>query len=334
VRTFLRKYRDGLSEEVQERLLRETGILTRHFAIDLKDESRRETNTTLAAEAGRRALDAAGWQPDDVDLLVVTTVVPDQLIPPTSPLVQEALGIARCAELEISANCTAPYKAVSFAASQIALGHCERALVCSAQYTSFLGRPPWTNPEQMHVNHGALRWIVSDGAAALALERGVPGTGLRVWLESSGTKERCGMSLHLGSAFPDFVEAFQRGDHHVSQDDRYVLKAGVSHAIAGLERMFDSLGIAANQIDHFIPAVSSMQLLSGLKRILGERCDVSTDCWRTNFDRVGYLGGAGFIVVLDEMVKAAKVHPGELICAVAEESSKWMFAGLTLRWNP
>ena len=58
VRAFLRKYRDGLSEAAQERLLRETGILTRHFAIDVKDESKRETNTTLAAEAGRRALDA------------------------------------------------------------------------------------------------------------------------------------------------------------------------------------------------------------------------------------------------------------------------------------
>jgi 3-oxoacyl-[acyl-carrier-protein] synthase III len=142
------------------------------------------------------------------------------------------------------------------------------------------------------------------------------------------------MSLQLGSAYPDFVRAFQLGDHHVSQDDRYVLKAGVSHAIAGLQRMCDRLGIVASQIDHFIPAVSSMQLVSGLKRILAERCEVPTDCWRTNLDRVGYLGGAGFMVVLDELVRAADVRPGEIICAVAEESSKWMFAGLTLRWNP
>jgi 3-oxoacyl-[acyl-carrier-protein] synthase-3 len=319
---------------VQERLLTESGILARHFAIDLQDESKRETNTSLAAEAGRRALQSARWSPDDVDLLVVSTVVPDQLIPPTSPLVQEALGISRCAEIEISANCTAPYKAISFAASQIAIGHCERALVCSSQFTSFLGRPPWTNPGQMDVNHGALRWIVSDGAAALALQRGDPGSGLRVWLESSGTGERPGMSLELGAAYPDFVGAFQRGAHHVSQDDHYVLKAGIAHATDGLCRMLQDLEISAEQIDHFIPAVSSTQLANGLKRILSERCSVPPSSWRTSFDRVGYLGGVGFLVILDEMARAGELRPGELICGVAEESSKWMFAGLVLRWNP
>ncbi len=59
-RAFLRKHPDGLSEATQERLLKETGILTRHFAIDVHDESRRESNTSMAASAGRLALEAAG----------------------------------------------------------------------------------------------------------------------------------------------------------------------------------------------------------------------------------------------------------------------------------
>ena len=53
-----------------------------------------------------------------------------------------------------------------------------------------------------------------------------------------------------------------------------------------------------------------------------------------NFTRVGYLGGVGFMVVLDEMARAGALHPGELVCSFAEESSKWMCAGATLRWNP
>ena len=216
VRQFLRRYPDGLLKDAQERLLQETGIETRHFAVDLANEARRESNTSMAAAAGRRALAMAGWKPEDVDFLVVTTVIPDQLMPPTSTLVQEALGIPRCAEIEISANCTAPSKGLMVAASQLRLGEYQRALVCSSQYVSFLGLPPWSNPVQMGPHQGHLRWVLSDGAAAIALERGDPDTRLRVWLESTGCGKRSGMSIALGAAGPDLGGAFARGDQHVT----------------------------------------------------------------------------------------------------------------------
>jgi 3-oxoacyl-[acyl-carrier-protein] synthase III len=334
VRAFLRRHPDGLGEAMQERLLAESGIQTRHFAIDVHDESRRETNTSMAVEAGRRALAAAGWQPADVELLVVTTVVPDQLMPPTSTLVQEALGIARCAEVEISANCSAPYKGIAFAAGQLRLGECRRALVCCSQYSSVLLRPPWANPARMEPTHGALRWIVSDGAGALALERGEPDTGLRVWLESSGCGERSGMSLALGAAFPDLVGLFERGAHHVVQDDRFVLRVGVRRALDAVERMLRDLGVDPATLDHFLPAVSSMQVARGFERLLAERCGIRPESWRLGLERTGYIGGVGGLVLLDEMARSGSLRPGATICSFAEESSKWMAAGLALRWNP
>src|SRR5258708_1452168 len=91
VRAFLRQYPNGLSEREQDYLLQTSGIEQRHFAVDVADPTRRESNTSMATAAAKRALDAAGWDASDVELLVVTTVVPDQLMPPTSTLVQEAL---------------------------------------------------------------------------------------------------------------------------------------------------------------------------------------------------------------------------------------------------
>ena len=334
LKAFLRTYPDGLSEQEQDRLIAETGIVTRHLAIDVADESRRETNTSMAAEAGRRALQAAGWKPDDVELLVVTTIIPDHLIPPTSTLVQEALGISRCVELEISANCTAPYKALRFAASELTLGHCQRALVCSSQYTSFLGRPPWSNPDYMNAQQGALRWIVSDGAGALALERSERDIELRIWLESVGVGKRPGMSLPLGAASPDILSGFARGDQHVTQENRYVLREGFSLAVAGFERMLNDLGVAAEAIDHFIPSVSAMQVARKLQPILERRYGLRAETWRMNLTRVGYLGGVTLLAILDEMVHAGGLQPGDLVCSVAEESSKWMCAGAVFRWNP
>jgi 3-oxoacyl-[acyl-carrier-protein] synthase III len=333
LRAFLRRHPDTLSESFQERLLEQSGIETRHLAIDPRDESRRESNTSMAAEAARRALAAAGWTPDDVDLLVVTTVVPDQLMPATSTLVQDALGISRCAEIEISANCSAPTKGLMVAASELRLGNYQRALVCSSQFASFGFVPPWANPALMSASQSHLRWILSDGAAALALERGEPDIDLRVRLDSRGLGKRSGMSLALGAAYPDLRGAFASGAHHVTQDLRYVLKQGIRLVLDGLEEMLRMLELPGASIDHFIPSVSSMQVARKLQPVTA-RLGIRPEAWRMNFTRVGYVGSVAVPIMLDELVRTDALHPGDVICTVAEESSKWIFAGTVFRWNP
>lgn len=334
LRAALRRDRDGLSEDMQERILAETGIVTRHAAFDLDDPTARASNAMMATAAAREAMAAAGWKPEDVEMLVVTTVIPDHLMPPTSTLVQEALGIPRCTELEISANCTAPTKGLMVAASQLQLGNCERALVCSSQSVAFLGMPPWTNPAEMTADQGHLRWVLSDGAAALALERGWPDMELRIRLDSTGPGKRSGMSLPLGAATPDLRAALARGQQHVTQEMRYVLKEGVRSTLDGLARMFRELEIDPATIDHFIPSVSSMQLLRRLQPMFAERLGIPADVWRTNFTRVGYIGSVAVPIVLDELARAGTLRAGDRIVTVAEESSKWMFAGATFCWNP
>jgi len=334
LRRALRRDPDGLSEEMQERILAETGITTRHAAFDLDDPTERASNAAMATAAGRQALAAAGWKPDDVEMLVVTTVIPDHLMPPTSTLVQEALGIARCTEIEISANCTAPTKGLMVAASQLQLGNCERALVCFSQSVAFLGMPPWTNPAEMTADQGHLRWVLSDGAAALALERGWPDIDLRIRLDSTGPGKRSGMSLPLGAATPDLRAALAEGQQHVTQEMRYVLKEGVRSTIDGLDRMFREFELDPTTIDHFIPSVSSLQLQRRLQPMFAERLGIPEGAWRTNFTSVGYVGSVAVPIVLDELAREGRLRPGDRIVTVAEESSKWMFAGTTFRWNP
>lgn len=333
VRRFLRRHPDGLTERQQDYLLETSGITSRHFAIDVGDPTRRESNTTMAAEAGRRALVNAGWNANDVELLIVTTVVPDQLMPPTSTLVQEALGITRCCELEISANCTAPTKGLMVAAAELQLGHYRRALVCSSQFASFGFLPPWTNPEAMRPSEAHLRWILSDGAGALALEVGEPDIQLRIRLESNGVGKRSGMSLALGAAFPDLGAALRTGSHHASQDPRYALKEGIPLVTDGLARMLQVLELPGAAVDHFIPSVSSMQVARRLTPVT-DGLGIRSDAWRLNFTRVGYVGSVAVPLMLDELARAGTLRAGDTVCTVAEESSKWMFAGTVFRWNP
>jgi 3-oxoacyl-[acyl-carrier-protein] synthase-3 len=186
----------------------------------------------------------------------------------------------------------------------------------------------------MTADQGHLRWVLSDGAAALALERGWPDIELRTRVQSTGPGKRSGMSLPLGASTPDLAAALARGEQHVTQEVRYVLKEGVRSTIDGLARMFDELALDPAGIDHFIPSVSSMQLVRRLRPLFAERLGIPEDAWRLNFTRVGYVGSVAVPIVLDELVRAGTLRPGDRVVTVAEESSKWMFAGATFRWNP
>jgi len=237
-------------------------------------------------------------------------------------------------EIEVSGNCSAPYKAILIAANQIQLGQCRRALVCCAQFASFLGWPPWMNPAAMDEHQGHLRWTLSDGAAAIALENAEPDIGLRVWLQSSGCDKLAGMTVALGAARSDLRGAYERGEQHVTQNPRLVLREVMTSVTDELERMLRAFEIPGESIDHFIPAVTSVPLMRRLQDIFRERCGIRPESWRTTLQRAGYLGGVTFPFTLDELARAGTLRPRELVCSVAEESSKWIGADAVFRWNP
>jgi 3-oxoacyl-[acyl-carrier-protein] synthase-3 len=219
------------------------------------------------------------------------------------------------------------------AASQLKLGVHRRALVCSAQLSSFAFLPPWANPEAMTAEQGHLRWILSDGAGAIALERAEPDIGLRVHLESRGVGRDAGMSIAIGTADPDLLGAHARGRQHVTQPPLTAIKHGMRFAREGLARMLRAFELPGSAIDHFIPSVSSVRIARRMQRVFSE-LGVRPESWRTNFTRVGYVGSVAVPIMLDEMVRSRRLKPGDVVCTVAEESSKWMFAGAVFRWNP
>jgi 3-oxoacyl-[acyl-carrier-protein] synthase III len=95
-----------------------------------------ERLSDFAAKAGRRALDRAGVDPADVDLVLVATLTQDELMPNAAPIVAHAIGAVRAGAIDLGAACTGFLSGLSLGAAQIETGRAERILLIGADFTT------------------------------------------------------------------------------------------------------------------------------------------------------------------------------------------------------
>ena len=91
------------------------GIENSHYALDPETREFTETNISMAVKSSNKALEMAGMDASEIDLIVYAGIFYDYMCPPSSVLVQEELGIPYCAEMSIHSNCTSIYKALQVA---------------------------------------------------------------------------------------------------------------------------------------------------------------------------------------------------------------------------
>jgi len=259
---------DGLPERVATRakrigraILSRTGVRHRYYALDPDTRTQTETNASIAEKAIRAALAAADAPADSIDLLIIAGPMADYACPPTSAILQGQLGIETCTEIEIHSNCTGTPKAIQIAIDMLGSGRYRRAAIVYAQLSSVFLRSEFYNPDRVSFENLALRWIMSDGAGALILDRDDDGIALiDAHVESIGGNEAPGMQGFLHGAFAHNVPVKDKhvlptlhksGDHHIMQDIARVSKIAPVHLIDGLARMLARAGIEGEAVAHF-----------------------------------------------------------------------------------
>jgi 3-oxoacyl-[acyl-carrier-protein] synthase-3 len=334
VQTFIRN--------MGPRILSSGGIETRHFAIDPETHRLTHTVASLGEAAARRALEAAGMEPDEVELLVLSSPSYDQTTPPTTTILQERLGIEQCAEMEIHSNCSGVGKAMQVAADALTLGHYRTALITYVQISSVYLRSCYFTQERMNKTQAALRYILADGAGAVVLrtaesDNGVPRRVLGTFVESVGGRLPAAMTAGGGVAdlqeWGGLAEAIvARGSHHLDQDFAAVSRDAGPRLLDGVVRLAERLELAPTEIDHLVFSIPTMQLYeSNLPRF---RATFGPGDERMKFRarHTGYCGGASILLHFDEIVRNGELKPGQLAVAHSVESSKWMTAGFAVRW--
>jgi 3-oxoacyl-[acyl-carrier-protein] synthase III len=323
------------------RMLERSGIKCRHMAIDPETGHMTHDFSGLAEEAARSALQMAGMNPSEIDLLIISCPSYDYSTPPTSAMLQERLGIETCAEMEIHSNCSGVGKGVQVAYDALLGGRYKTALVCYSQLSSIYLRSCYFNQPTMDKVNAALRWILADGSGALVLKASNPGGEghqiLDTFVESVGGGKTPGMKAGGGAADVlrqdyQIPQLYADGKHHLWQDFSAVNDFAAPLLLAGLQRFTERMQMDSSKVDHYVVSIPTYKLYEDNIPSFLDKLRITRDQIQFRCGKVGYVGGAATLVHLDQMARSGELKPGQTVVVHAVESSKWMTAGFALRW--
>ncbi len=278
-----------LAEQVDttdEWIVERTGIRFRYIAGE------GETTATLATDAARAALDAAGLEPRDIDLIVLATATPDQTFPSSATKVQAALGIPDCVAFDVAAVCSGFLYAVSVAESMIRARSAETALVIGAE--TFSRILDWEDR--------ATCVLFGDGAGAIVLgaeesDRGV----LATRLHADGS--------HNELLYVDGGPSTTGTVGKLRMKGREVFRHAVVNLAAVMNEALEAAGLTAEDVDWVVPHQANARILDATARKLGlppEKVVVTVD-------QHANTSAASVPLALDTAVKDGRIKPGDVI---------------------
>lgn len=312
------------------------GIDQCHFAIDHKTKEITETNATMTVKAIKTALDKANLKSKDLDCILLANPLPDCMTPPTTTIIQEMLGIERCAEIEVHSNCTGTTKVFQIAFDAVRLGRYKKVAVCYSQLSSAYLRSTYLNQQKLEAEDLLLRWFLSDSASAIIIQPSDKiKSGIKiidVYNESVGGKLKPAMWTSIGGAEFDLPKLHAEGKHHLSQDYHAVNTLGPGILAEAFKTMIGRAGVNKEAIHHVLATIPSTMLISKGKEILLKELSIPEEKWFSNLQKKGYSGGSSVLIGLDEMIDRKIFKPGETLAGVTIESSKWMVGGFILKY--
>ena len=278
-----------LAEQVEtsdEWIVERTGIRSRYIAGE------GETTATLAAEASRKALKAAGLDPSDIGLIVLATATPDQTFPSTATKVQAMLGIDDCVAFDVHAVCTGFLYALSVAESMIRTGTANNAIVIGAE--TFSRILDWEDRTTCV--------LFGDGAGALVLkaedgDRGI----LATRLHADGR--------HNDLLYVDGGPSTTGTVGKLRMKGREVFRHAVVNLAAVMNEVLGVAGLSADEVDWVVPHQANMRILDATAKKLGlppEKVVVTVN-------EHANTSAASVPLAFDTAVRDGRIKPGDLL---------------------
>ena len=275
-----------------------TGIAERRIASD--DLNAAE----MGARAARIALERAGVDPTDVDLLVVSTATPDRWLPSTACDMQALLGASNAFAFDLHAACSGWLYGISMAEGYIAAGRAETALVVGTEKMSAI--VDWSDRTTCV--------LFGDGAGAAVIQRSEDERGiLSSHHRSDGNLADLLYRPGGGAAIPMDEDILARRDHLVRMAGREIFKNAVRSMAEGAQISMERAGLESDDVDLLVPHQANIRIIEATAKYAG----MPMEKVYVNVDRYGNMSSATIPVALDEAPEDGTLTEGMTTLQVA-----------------
>ncbi|HYQ24661.1 beta-ketoacyl-ACP synthase III [Stenotrophomonas sp.] len=282
----LEKMVETSDEWIQSR----TGIRERHIAAE------GETTSDLGYHAAVRALEAAGIDASQLDMIVVGTTTPDLIFPSTACLIQAKLGASGCPAFDVNAACSGFVFALSVADKFIRSGDARYVLVIGAETLTRI--VDWEDRTTCV--------LFGDGAGAVVLKADEETGILSTHLHSDGSKkELLWNPVGVSVGFKDGAN----GGGTINMKGNDVFKYAVKALDSVVDETLEANGLGKSDLDWLIPHQANLRIIEATAK----RLEMSMDQVVVTVDRHGNTSSGSVPLALDAAVRSGKVERGQLL---------------------
>ena len=251
----------------------------------------------MGRESGRKAMESAGVEPGEVDIVIVSTATPDRWLPSTACDVQTLLGCDNALAFDIQAACSGWLYGLTMAEGFLAAGRGEVALVVATEKMSNI----------LDWEDRATCVLFGDGSGAAVLkpsdgERGI----LSAHHRSDGSLAELLYRPAGGVRMPLDAQVVGEREHLMKMSGREIFKNAVRSMAEACDQAMQQAGLTGDDIDLMIPHQANIRIIEATAKYAG----LPMDQVDVNVDRYGNMSSASIPVALDEAIEEGRVRPG------------------------
>lgn len=307
-----------LMDTSDEWIRKRTGIEERHYV----DEGVGPID--LAEIASKRAIEAAGLKPEDIDAIIVPSLSPHHFFPGISAFLQDRLGISNGSPaMDVRCQCTGFLYALEIAHLYVASGKYDRVLVCGAEVHS-TGVNRTTEGRDVAV-------IFGDGAGAIIVEpsdeteRGILSVhthaegkfAKKLWVDAPGC-------VYDGIITPDMLD---EGRHFPVMEGKFVFKHAVTRMPEVIHEALDTNKCSVDDVDLFLFHQANLRI----NEFVGHSLGIPPEKTYNNIQKYGNCSAASIPILIDECVRSGRITDGTLV-GLAGFGSGFTWGSSLIRW--